>query len=692
MKKCSALLLPFLILCFLFSSCKSVNNKDEWTFVSDSVFWNINSNHSLPEYTTTLNTHIRGKDIFILKSTSQEIYTLDCISGIESVFDLSECASEFDSKSIDFFDIDDEYNYIIAGIVGNEYVVKVIDSSKAIIKQFSFPYGSINRAYVNKILVFDNKMYILADQHLFFINESGTIQKLSDDIFTELFFVNGKIFAFFPVKANCLYEVTDNKIICRIDTIPQNCGTIKYAISDSVFLTANTEGIFFIDTENYTVLEKCNYLRNGINSIEIADTSFYNDNIILLSISDGKWRALLLSAEPENQNKKKELTLLTLQDYTAVQSAMNFNNTNSDYSVQIINFYNIYPDFNSDDPMSQLKLSLYLTDNNSIDLVDISLLSDWRDYAKKGFFYPLNDFISDDSSIRETDYFQNIFDGAKINGAIYFIPYSFSFRSLYGLTEYVGTSEIWEFEDFIDTIENYKDAPFMNATPEEALMLLTDYYFEHFVDYEKRKADFDTSDFYRLLTICDTVERIPNTENPWSFEVLSESGAIIDFAYLFGPEMVRAWGISGSDPICTLKGFPSEKEDCLYEATFSRHTAFAIPLSSENKEGAWQFIEYLHSNYDEIQFLTDIPAKKEWAEIRTKNVVPSLLVGKDKLLEEEIAKWNEILPLAYIRDFDQSEIINIVNEEAAAFFAGVKTAEETAYIIQQRVQLYLNEL
>ena len=40
--------------------------------------------------------------------------------------------------------------------------------------------------------------------------------------------------------------------------------------------------------------------------------------------------------------------------------------------------------------------------------------------------------------------------------------------------------------------------------------------------------------------------------------------------------------------------------------------------------------------------------------------------------------------------YDQS-LMEIISDEAGAFFAGEKTAEETARLIQNRVQLYMAE-
>lgn len=40
---------------------------------------------------------------------------------------------------------------------------------------------------------------------------------------------------------------------------------------------------------------------------------------------------------------------------------------------------------------------------------------------------------------------------------------------------------------------------------------------------------------------------------------------------------------------------------------------------------------------------------------------------------------------------ESSEVIQIINEEAEGYYQGQKTAEESAEIIQSRIQIYINE-
>jgi len=58
---------------------------------------------------------------------------------------------------------------------------------------------------------------------------------------------------------------------------------------------------------------------------------------------------------------------------------------------------------------------------------------------------------------------------------------------------------------------------------------------------------------------------------------------------------------------------------------------------------------------------------------------------------EEVARLYALIDMASVRATADSAIKNLVLELAAAFFSGDKTAEETAALIQGRVELLLAE-
>lgn len=58
---------------------------------------------------------------------------------------------------------------------------------------------------------------------------------------------------------------------------------------------------------------------------------------------------------------------------------------------------------------------------------------------------------------------------------------------------------------------------------------------------------------------------------------------------------------------------------------------------------------------------------------------------------EQIDKVVGFIQGLHYAAFENEAIINIIREEAESFFAGQKTAEDAASLIQNRVQLYLSE-
>ena len=59
--------------------------------------------------------------------------------------------------------------------------------------------------------------------------------------------------------------------------------------------------------------------------------------------------------------------------------------------------------------------------------------------------------------------------------------------------------------------------------------------------------------------------------------------------------------------------------------------------------------------------------------------------------EEEIAAIRNLIDNAQPMPSANTEILTIITEEAAPFFAGQKSAKEVADIIQSRVKIYVSE-
>ena len=108
--------------------------------------------------------------------------------------------------------------------------------------------------------------------------------------------------------------------------------------------------------------------------------------------------------------------------------------------------------------------------------------------------------------------------------------------------------------------------------------------------------------------------------------------------------------------------------------------AFPIKLSALEKQGAkamerpyWENEDGTKEYYDDTYQLNGVDVKIE------------------PMTQQEVDEFTD-----FLKSIDQvgnysSSLTDIINEEAAAFFADQKSAEEVAKIIQSRIQIYISE-
>ena len=63
----------------------------------------------------------------------------------------------------------------------------------------------------------------------------------------------------------------------------------------------------------------------------------------------------------------------------------------------------------------------------------------------------------------------------------------------------------------------------------------------------------------------------------------------------------------------------------------------------------------------------------------------------EPLTQEQVDDFKSMVDGASVGSNYDTDIINIINEEAAAFFSGDKSAADVAALIQNRVGIYLGE-
>ena len=119
----------------------------------------------------------------------------------------------------------------------------------------------------------------------------------------------------------------------------------------------------------------------------------------------------------------------------------------------------------------------------------------------------------------------------------------------------------------------------------------------------------------------------------------------------------------------------------------------AISADSSCKEGAWAFVKYFLSEDYQWESGAGFPIREDVLEEQIKAACdPNGIYNMESpLSEEDAAQYMDFIKsVSQTQLFDQ-ELIEIVTEECQVYFAGEKTAEETAEVIQRRASLYMAE-
>lgn len=380
-----------------------------------------------------------------------------------------------------------------------------------------------------------------------------------------------------------------------------------------------------------------------------------------------------------------------------------FNSTSEEYEIEVTdrgvnNFTNIIDTIN-----------LEIIAGNNPDILEGFFLP-VESYAEKGLLANYYDFIDNDPEMSREDFLENVFKACEINGGLYENIASFSIEAFMGKASIVGEMQGRTSDDFIDLAEKYPDKKFID-TPMDKYGIFSEfmrYGWQSFVDKETDKCDFSSEKFIRILEFCDTfpekrddsVTLDPNWRRSEA-EDLRNGNTIFtmwarDITGFYSLRQLE-YNTLGEPP--AIVGYPdAEGNGTLINALGS----YVIFENSPVKEGAWEFIRYCYSDeYQKNLVLQDIlPVKKSALEFAAEDAKKGYYLSyADEYTDEFGINTDEdnqrILDLisgaACRVDNSENFVYNIIQEEAEMYFSGQRPVKETAEIIQNRVQNYLDE-
>jgi ABC-type glycerol-3-phosphate transport system substrate-binding protein len=431
---------------------------------------------------------------------------------------------------------------------------------------------------------------------------------------------------------------------------------------------------------------------------------------------------MLTKIDPKDVPDKSVITVAGIeQPYYLPGYLTEFAAAHPEYQVDF-KLYTYDKDSSFEDALNQFNNDIMA--GNVPDVIIISSVMPYNSYALKGIFTDLYQLMDKDTEISRDDFYQPFLEALETDGKLYSIAPAFQIYTLVGKTSIFGEKQGQSFAEleeaalaipgaslFGDIDRNY----FMDGVFKRAASC--------FIDNENGICSFESPAFIKMLEFAKSLpESAPDAEPfMYGFWMPDETGdyeknrSLIQLKNFFGfRDIVSTEKIDFGESV-TFLGFPNASGGSGVIARTRFETA--ITASAKNPEGAWAFVKGLQSYNDSftrsIGYPTfgNFPILKEELDNAAKNAaIPPFQydqstgervprknwLGYDLSNQPDNTEADNAKMYALFESIDNIDrtvpaIDNIIAEETAAYFAGNKSAEETAKIIQNRATTYLEE-
>ncbi len=347
--------------------------------------------------------------------------------------------------------------------------------------------------------------------------------------------------------------------------------------------------------------------------------------------------------------------------------------------------------------------------------------STYSQFYTEDVLLDLNKMIDGENGFNRDEYFDNVLRAFEYNGKLFSIPVSVMVTGYLANADVVGNRENWTYDEFLQVTSKIPDkmSVFLDTGCETVLKELLSVSGSAFIDYEKKETYFDGEDFKKILEIAKKYgdpnihPNAPGREMEYHDpeEMFENDLLMMTNAWLWGiDEYARLMNMRGGK--VKLIGAPSVNGGGL--TGYSRMD-LAISATSSHQQEAWDFIRFLFTEEQQLNFSKDSSGmplsrlafskkmdqeyenfqnyKKELEGETSSAASPAYCYGEIDYdvtpeMKEEMVTIMEKISNVY--SFD-SRVEAIINEEVAAYFQNQRSAEDVCKNIQNRAKQLVQE-
>lgn len=482
----------------------------------------------------------------------------------------------------------------------------------------------------------------------------------------------------------------------------------KTDMTEYGYLAANTKGDIYFGNLNKV------YCLDGKKLTEAASLNAFgglNGSVRAITLNDAMEVCIFAVREQAGQNAecavmelyegdgtepvKEKLTCGVIGLNGNMQEVIqNFNASQTDFYIEGIDY-------------DEESLGLAVLSGDAPDIVVLNIaIYNYVNYFKKGVFLDLTPYL-ESSALDTSDYYENIMCGIRYEGQIETLVPCFALCSA------VGDGELFREQDM-----DIRSLCGLLGSMEEDILLegassainmfgfFCSYGDNPLVDYESGRLLFSKEEMVEILEFCAAYSDIYSSEKLHDLAIANHEVLLRQVnlsPWLLVSTLQTCKTIFGNDYMYV--GYPSLEGKG--NSTFLSCYSLSITSGCEKPELAWKFIEYWFSDEMQEKLAYDdnwryFPVNRDMLEESLKEsfitdsedviaLCPGQTTEAAQLDDEDLQKLlNLIESVSDVYVLDR-EYGTIIAEEASAFFGGGQSAEKTADLIMERLQLYLDE-
>lgn len=583
----------------------------------------------------------------------------------------------------------------------------------------------------NMIIGGENKVYLSSNNVIYVIDRDGNFVKT---ISVNANWING-LTATSDGRVFVVQYGNSGMEIVEIDTVKDVMGETLQGIPDSnseikagrdgTLLVAGYNKLYEYDLNTQEATEVLDWVESNIHGNSIRDISILEDGRLVVYCDDYEGTpeiVFLTKTERAKVPQKKILTIATLYENNSSlqESVVNFNKKNTEYALKIKAYISDNVEWTESTYTDALtSLHADLAGGDCPDLIDLSMVN-LRDVTAKGVLEDLTPYLKSSEVANIDDFAPSVLNAYNIDGIQTTVPTYFTIDTLLARTSVVGEEPGWTMEEMIALAKANPDKQLLHGmTKEKALQTCLMYASDSFIDYESGRCSFDSPEFIQFLEFANCFDLEYEYNENESFPKMLQSGKVLLSNASFNDvHAYQMYYLMFEEDGVTPIGYPTA--DGTPGVFLLGNEIYGISAQSENKESAWKFLESMLSGQS-TSYGWGFSSRKEQLEEMFKEACepeyqkdengeirmdeegnpmqnPKTSWGYDNwnvdiyaATQEEIDGIRHLIEIARPLSGESEEIYSIIGEEAAPYFAGQKSAEEVAKIIQSRLQIYVSE-